>query len=177
MRRDYRFVAIEAAPFGLSLSCNLPELQNKQKMLILGTVAAVVEEVGQPFFRTAGGETMFRYEVVSGTSAGEATVVISGDAVFTHSKEIDQALSEALETCDNLTVDVGAAKELDLTFRVLLCSLHRRSELINKTISVRDTRGPGGGERRSRYARVEGCLFKDASELCSLWHGSGAGKR
>jgi len=146
-------------------------------MLIFGTVAAVIEEVGQPFFRTAVGETMFSYEVVNGNRAGEATVVISGDAVFTHSKEIDQALSEALDACDNLTVDVCAAKELDLTFRVLLCSLHRRSKLINKTVTVRDTRAPGCGERRSRYARVEGCLFKDASGLCSLWRGSGAGKR
>lgn len=123
------------------------------------------------------GEMMFRYEVVSGNRAGEATVVISGDAVFTHSKEIDQALSEALAACDKLTVDVGAAMELDLTFRVLLCSLHRRSELYNKTLSVRDTRDPGRGERRPGYERVEGCLFKDASGLCSLWHVSGEGKR
>lgn len=132
---------------------------------------------GEPVFRDASGETMFSYEVVSGNGAGEVTVVISGDAVFTHSEEIDRALCDALDTCDSLTVDVGAAKELDLTFRVLLCSLHRRSELINKSVSVRDTRAPGRKERQSRYARVDGCLSKDASGLCSLWHGSGGGKR
>ena len=80
------------------------------------------------------GEAMFKHVVVSGIDKGEATVVISGDAVFTHAQEVQDALSEALRACDHLTIDVGAAGELDLTFRVPLCSLHRRSVLINKRI-------------------------------------------
>ena len=116
---------------------------------------------------------MFKHVVVSGIDKGEATVVISGNAVFTHAQEVQDALSEALRACDHLTIDVGAAGELDLTFRVLLCSLHRRSVLINKRISVRVAPAPGRDNRQRRYTRVEGCLFKDASEHCSLWDGPG----
>lgn len=139
----------------------------------MGTVAALVKEAVQAQLRGDGqsGESMFRYEVLRGNGNGRATMVVAGNAVFTHSKEVEEALCEALDGCDHLTVDVGAAADLDLTFRVLLCSLHRRSELINKTISVRDARGGGRRGIESRHARVEGCLFKDGSEFCSLWRG------
>ena len=120
---------------------------------------------------------MFRYLMVSGNGNGRTSVVISGDAVFTHTTEMEKALGEALDSCDHLTVDVVAAGDVDLTFRVLLCSLHRRSELINKKITVQVAQTPGREERPGQFARVEGCLFKDASELCTLWHGSGDGKR
>jgi ABC-type transporter Mla MlaB component len=111
---------------------------------------------------------MFRHVVVNGISKGEATVVISGDAVFTHALEMQSALSEALESCDHLTIDVGSVEVLDVTFRVLLCSLHRRSELVNKRISMQGAL-PSREDDRTRYARVNGCLFKGASERCLLW--------
>lgn len=113
---------------------------------------------------------MFSYTVVSGCGEGEVTLLISGNAVFTHTEEMNEALSDALDSCEHLTVDVGSANELDLTFRVLLCSLHRRSLLMNKRISVRFSHMPGGEERRGGFARVEGCLYKDATAFCSLWH-------
>ena len=111
---------------------------------------------------------MFRYALVSGKGEGEMTVVIFGHALFTQACEIEEALSEALHACAHLTVEVGSAEDLDLSFRVLLCSLHRRSELLNKTVTVRDTRRTPR-EMREDVGRVEGCLFKDASDLCTLW--------
>lgn len=102
----------------------------------------------------------------------EATVFVSGAAVFTHATELQESLNDALDACGHLVVDISAAGPIDLTLRALLCSLHRRSELMNKTMSVRvaDAEGNGCGER---YARVEGCLFKDADGYCSLWDGPG----
>uniref|UniRef100_C6E308 STAS domain-containing protein n=1 Tax=Geobacter sp. (strain M21) TaxID=443144 RepID=C6E308_GEOSM len=111
---------------------------------------------------------MFRYALVRGKGDGEMTVVISGHALFTQAGDIERALRGALNACHHLTVDVGSARELDLTFRVLLCSLHRRSVLQNKTVTVRDTRATPR-EVREDIERVEGCLFKDGSDLCTLW--------
>lgn len=111
---------------------------------------------------------MFRHLLVHGVGKGEATVVISGAAVFTDALEMQHALGEALDACEHLTIDVGDIEAFDATFRVLLCSLHRRSELVNKRISItgvllRREDGQAGN------ARVEGCLFKDESGVCTLW--------
>lgn len=57
---------------------------------------------------------------------------------------------------------------IDDTFRALLCSLHRRSELVNKKITLQGAL-PRLEVDPARYTRVEGCLFKEASELCQLW--------
>ena len=122
---------------------------------------------------------MFKHAVVNGTGKGKAVIMISGDAVFTHAQEMQKALGEALDACDHLTIDIGRVEVVDVTFRALLCSLHRRSELVNKKIVMQ-----GALPRREgdpvRYTRVKGCLFKEASELCQLWEsiirvpGSGA---
>jgi len=111
---------------------------------------------------------MFSHILVDEIGAGEATVVILGDAVFTHAQEMQAALSQALDACEHLTIDVGSVDALDLNFRVLLCSLHRRSELVNKKISMRGAL-PGLEDDRTRYDRVKGCLFKKPNERCMLW--------
>jgi hypothetical protein len=121
---------------------------------------------------------MFVHQVVSGFGNGEATVLISGDAVFTHAGEMQAALGEALDACQHLTIDVGCVDALDGTFRVLLCALHRRSELGNKSISMQGVL-PGWDDDQSRYA-TKGCLFRGANERCPLWESlvrGGAGRR
>lgn len=112
---------------------------------------------------------MFSHLVVKGIDKGEATIVISGDAVFTHAHEMQSALSAALDACQHLIIDVGSVQALDGTFRVLLCSLHRRSELVNKRITVQ---GPLTGrvdDQIRRSPRVQGCLFKKQDQFCTLW--------
>ena len=104
---------------------------------------------------------MFGHIMINRIGKRDAMVVVSGDAVFTHAQEMQTALGEALETCDNLTIDVRKVQASDVTFRVLLCSLHRRSELENKTIAILGTL-PGRED-----ARVNGCL-KNSSQRCAL---------
>lgn len=111
---------------------------------------------------------MFRHTLVQGTGKGEATVAISGDAVFTHAQEMQSALGEALEGCRHLTIDVGAIESHDGTFRVLLCSLHRRSELVNKRITMRGTL-PGREGVQAGHAKENGCPFNRTNEGCPLW--------
>jgi hypothetical protein len=104
-----------------------------------------------------------RYTVAQGIGKGESTVVILGDAVFTHAQEIMSALSEALDACDHLIIDVGKVVAYDGTFRVLLCSLHRRSELVRKTISMKGTL-PG-----LRNVYIHRCAFNGTNQRCTLW--------
>jgi ABC-type transporter Mla MlaB component len=124
---------------------------------------------------------MFNHARFNGIGKGETTIMISGAAVFTHAQEMQNALGDALDACDHLTIDVGRVEAMDLTFRALLCSLHRRSELVNKKISMQ-----GALPRREGYPvrhRVKGCLFKATGECCQLWEsiakdgGDAAGRR
>jgi len=117
---------------------------------------------------------MFRLSVRSGRGSGEATVVIAGDAVFTHAGELQSALGEVLADCEHLTIDVGKVGLLDLTFHVLLCSLHRQSELAHKRITLQ-----GADCRREVppcFSRHRRCLVKGGNGVCHLW-GPGAGDR
>ena len=111
---------------------------------------------------------MFKHALVHGTGKKQATVMIFGDAVFTHAEEMRSALGDALEACEHLTIDVGKVRVIDLTFRALLCSLHRRSELVNKTITMQGAL-PRRKNDQVRYARIKGCLFKNDNERCQLW--------
>ena len=117
---------------------------------------------------------MFRLVVVKGIDKGEATVVISGDAVFTHAQEMQSALNEALDACDRLAIDVGAVDAFDVTFRVLLCSLHRKAELAHKRVSMQGGM-PGREGDHARFFKVNGCLFKGGTEQCQLWKTTATG--
>jgi ABC-type transporter Mla MlaB component len=110
---------------------------------------------------------MFRLCVRGGRESGEATVLIAGDAVFTHAGELQSALSQVLADCEHLTIDIGKVELLDLTFRVLLCSLHRQSELAHKKITLQ-----GADCRRDVSHCFSGsrvCLVKDGNGSCHLW--------
>jgi ABC-type transporter Mla MlaB component len=112
---------------------------------------------------------MFSHLVVKGARKDDSRILLFGVAIFTHAEEMQSALGEALEGCHCLTIDVEGVEAFDVTFRVLLCSLHRRSQLVNKTILLQGGL-PGREDDPAKYARVEGCLFKNASDLCTLWH-------
>lgn len=112
---------------------------------------------------------MYRHAVID-NGGGRATVVVTGDAVFTDIPELQRVLEDALDACEHLSVEVEGADAVDATLRVLLCSLHRRSELLKKPISARIP--PAGGRRRpKRRQRVEGCPFGEEGDCCPLWDG------
>lgn len=110
---------------------------------------------------------MFRHTLVEGTGAGEATMAIFGDAVFTEAQEMERALGAALDACRRLTIDVGGVQNFDGTFRVLLCSLHRRSQLENKTIVMHGNLRKREQDR-SWQSKLKGCPFDGIDRNCPL---------
>ena len=108
---------------------------------------------------------MFRHSLLQETGKSEAVIVISGDAVFTQAQEMESALSAALQSCRHLIIEIGGVEAFDSTFQVLLCSLHRRSELENKKISLQGIRREN---EPTWQARLKGCLLNENTR-CPLW--------
>jgi len=110
---------------------------------------------------------MFRLTVVHSDGQEAATAVISGEAVFVHAQEMQSALGDALASCQHLTIELGKVAGFDATFRALVCSLHRQSELVHKKITLQghlawreDPLGSAG---------IKGCLLEQRYECCRLW--------
>lgn len=119
---------------------------------------------------------MFRHILQHGGGEGRAILSISGHAVFTRAQEMEQVLGGALEACRHLTIDLEGIEEYDSTFRVLLCSLHRRSELEQKTLAIRGAL-PGRESEQARQAGAMGCLRDETNTRCHLWEKEPKGKR
>lgn len=108
---------------------------------------------------------MFRHMLVEGIAEGEATMVIFGNAVFTDAHQMESELGKALDACRHLTIDVGGVEISDATFQVILCSLHRRSQLENKKVSMQ-----GRLRRRENdrgwQPKVKVCRFNRTNSCC-----------
>ena len=111
---------------------------------------------------------MFKHTWHQETGSDEATIKISGEAVFTQAQEMESALGEALEACRHLIIDIGGIEAFDSTFEVLLCSLHRRSDLGNKRISIQGSL-PRQESLQTRQAKANGCLLQGTNKRCPLW--------
>jgi len=110
---------------------------------------------------------MYRLTVENRVGQEKATAVISGEAVFIHAEELQSALCETLDSCQHLTIELSRIVVLDATFRALICSLHRYSELVHKDITLQgalarqeDPLGDTG---------IRGCLLKETNQCCRLW--------
>ncbi len=110
---------------------------------------------------------MFRYLLTKTKDKDQATLAISGNAVFIRADEMDNALAAGLACCRELVIDVSGLESFDSTFQVLLCSLHRRSELENKSISIVGAL-PGRSNEQARQAKAKGCLLNGNSKHCPL---------
>ena len=98
---------------------------------------------------------------------GITTVWIAGDAVFTCTEELRTSLFGALDGCRHLVIDISLVADLDATFRVVVCSLHRRAYLSRRRVSLKGTLG--GSAREPAPHRVAGCPFHDSGAGCLLW--------
>lgn len=108
---------------------------------------------------------MVKLDSAPGGQPGELTVSISGWAVFTHAKELEQALVEALSGCRHLTLDLTSVQQIDLSFPALVCCLHRKSELLHKEITLRGPPRRGRGWLATREARCP----RQPGRQCRLW--------
>jgi hypothetical protein len=109
---------------------------------------------------------MFRLTLIDGNGTKDATVAISGAAVFTDAREMQQALGRALDGCEHLIIDLGQVEQFDLTFRATICALHRHSELVHKKITLQGALA-GRGDPLCLSTFRE-CLRRP-DQCCHLW--------
>lgn len=83
-----------------------------------------------------------------------ATLVLSEELTIARVSAIRDALQNVLEEADNLTVDVGVASEIDLSFLQLMCSAHRTGASRGKqvTLAGRGKHGASSSSCRNRLS-------------------------
>lgn len=98
-----------------------------------------------------------------------ATLVLSEELTVARVSAIRDALQNVLEEADNLTVDVGVASEIDLSFLQLMCSAHRTGASRGKqvTLAGRENTVFSQAVVETGYLRTEGCVL-DVGKNC-LW--------
>lgn len=95
---------------------------------------------------------------------------LQGNATFDQAEELQKVLSRALHSCDQLVIDLQGVREVDISFIMILCAVHRTAELLGKRVSVRGAL-PELFKRHfeyARYSRQRGCLFS-ARKHCRFW--------
>jgi ABC-type transporter Mla MlaB component len=109
---------------------------------------------------------MFRLTIIDGTGRKATTVAISGSALFSDARELEQALGQLLAGCDHLTIDICGVQDVDVTFRALICVLHRHSELLHKKISLQGALSLRGDPLFLSNSRR---CFRKPDQCCHLW--------
>ena len=105
----------------------------------------------------------------SGNPEDTITLVLEGNLTIVRASDAKVELQEALKNAQHIELDIESAREVDLAFLQLLCSAHRTSINMDKTLvfqsaipeifkkSVED----------NGYARHTGCAL-DCNNTC-LW--------
>lgn len=99
-----------------------------------------------------------------GTRAGSkkethSEIALEGDLLIERSAELKEKLSRALEGSSVVTVDMGGATDMDLSFLQLLCSAHKTAMEGGKTLRLR-----GGSETFLRRVIEAGFNRKQACD-------------
>jgi len=67
---------------------------------------------------------------------GTGKLILDGDMTVQRAGELKTALIEALDKATSVVIDMEHITDADLSFLQLLCSAHRTSLKINKTVSL-----------------------------------------
>lgn len=105
----------------------------------------------------------------NGTSENKTTLVMTGELTIRQASAAKDELQDALKKAQHVELDVGAATEVDLAFLQLLCSAHRTSMNLNKTLMFKGAI-PAVLKKSiedNGYARTSGCVL-NSSHAC-LW--------
>lgn len=73
------------------------------------------------------------------SAQNKTTLVMSGNLSISRVLATRDELTEALKITQNLEIDIGSAKEIDLSFLQLLCSAHRTSIYLKKNMTFKGT--------------------------------------
>ena len=69
-------------------------------------------------------------------SGGKGILKLDGDVTIEQAAELKNVLIDAIDKVNDLDIDVGELKNIDLSGLQLLCSAHRSSLNKNKTLNV-----------------------------------------
>ncbi len=106
---------------------------------------------------------------ISEKSADKITLVMDGNLTIGQTGSTKAQLQDALKNAQHVELDITAASEVDLAFLQLLCSAHRTSVNMNKTLAFQG-KIPDAFKKSvedNGYARPTGCAF-DCKKTC-LW--------
>lgn len=100
-------------------------------------------------------------------------ITLEGELLIERAAELKDKVSRALEGSPVLTIDLGGATDMDLSFLQLLCSAHKAAMEGGKTLRLR-----GGAETFGRrvieagFNRKQAC-DKEADSMCFFAVASG----
>ena len=96
-------------------------------------------------------------------------LTLEGSATQCADKEMPNILFDAMQGCDHLQLDVSQLTEVDLSFLLLLCAIHRMSRQYGKTFRVSGKLPLMSGKvaAASWVVREGTCLFA-SSKRCIL---------
>jgi len=105
----------------------------------------------------------------SGNTGDTITLVMAGNLTIGRASDARVELQEALENAKHIDLDIEAAGEVDLAFLQLLCSAHRTSVSMDKTLVFRGVIPEmfKKSVEDNGYARLTGCAL-DCNKTC-LW--------
>lgn len=105
----------------------------------------------------------------NGTSKDKTTLVMTGELTIRQAGAARDELQDALKNTQCVELDVKAATEVDLAFLQLLCSAHRTSMNMNKTLMFKGTIPTvlKKSIEDNGYARTSGCVLN--SNYTCLW--------
>jgi anti-anti-sigma regulatory factor len=106
-----------------------------------------------------------------GKSDGNQVVTLSGSLTIDRAVELRSTLLEALDSRDEVLLDLGGAGEIDLSFLQILCSAHKTSLIRHKRFALEGKR-PEVLERivkEAGFRRQAGCKLD--KQKCCLWIG------
>lgn len=104
-------------------------------------------------------------------SAEECVVKLRGDLTVEHAHEMKSVFLEALQSNERVVVELEGITDVDLSFLQLLCSAHRTSMRLNKSLTLLSEQSDifRQAVRDAGFSRILGC-HEDPQKAC-LWIG------
>lgn len=104
-----------------------------------------------------------------GSPQDKTTLAMNGNLTISRARAARDELHKALKNAQYIELDLESADEVDLSFLQLLCSAHRTSISLKKTLVIKNTI-PAGFKKsieENGFIRPRGCAL-DSSNTC-LW--------
>jgi anti-anti-sigma factor len=97
----------------------------------------------------------------------ERVLVINGELTIEYASALKNALQQSLKNGEHVILDLSKVTEMDLSSLQLLCSAHKTSVNLKKTLELTHDNTDVFKQtvRRSGYMRYSGCT-KETEKIC-----------